>query len=79
MPISDIVKEKTLLSKLKNRVKAASVRGKIVTIPREQIRFVCPNHTMKTVIDLHESGQRKEENKMIEFTCDCGTIYMKED
>lgn len=78
MSISDVQKEKSLLSKLKENRRAASVRGKIVTIPKELTRFVCPNHPTKTIIDMHESGQRKENNKMTEFECTCGTIYIKE-
>lgn len=80
MPLTDIQKTNSLLSKLKTKVRTSVVGGKIVFVPRDKTRFVCVNCKMKTVISMHESGQRKEENKMDEVTCDgCGTIYKKED
>lgn len=79
MPLTDIQKEKSLLSKLKDRISTATVGGRIIKVPRDKVRFVCPNHKMKVVIDMSENSQRKEENKMEEFQCDCGTIYIKGD
>lgn len=80
MSVTDIQKEKSLLSRLKNNIRTTIVGGKIEFVPRDKTRFVCKNCKIRTVISMHESGQRKAENKMDEVTCDgCGTIYKKED
>jgi hypothetical protein len=67
-----------VLATLKNRVRASNVRGKIVYIPKDRTKFLCPNHSIRTVIELIDSNLRFKQNKFDEFECSCGTIYIKE-
>lgn len=51
---------------------------KIIELLPGQTKLVCKNHKFATVIDLHEGQFRKSRgSEMLEFECDCGTIYLK--
>lgn len=69
-----------ILNKLKTQVRhaEATLSGKIVQIPKDVLRFNCPNHwasfngkqvKQKFMITLKQN--------MLDFTCECGTIYKK--
>lgn len=65
-----------VLQRLQRRIKTGqTVAGTIVHIPTD--KFLCPNHPIRTVIELKESNQRDKRLKLKEFECSCGTIYIK--
>jgi hypothetical protein len=66
------------VAKLQSRVRASSVRGTIKKIPRDRTKFICPNHPVRMLINMSDSNQRDRHNKMEEFECSCGVIYIKE-
>lgn len=65
------------LSKLRNINAPSNVRGKIIYIPWERTKILCPYHRIRTLINMADSAQRDKNNKMIEYECDCGVIYIR--
>lgn len=65
------------LSSLSKREIPETFRGKIIYIPFERTKFVCPFHKMKTLINMADNPSREKSNKMVEFECQCGTIYIR--
>lgn len=66
-----------VLSRLGERNVSTSSQGKIVYIPWDRTKFVCPNHRVIMTINMSDSSYRGKSNKMEEYTCDCGIIYVR--
>lgn len=54
-----------------------TVASKIIYIPWDRTKFVCPNHKIRMTINMSDSGIRDKNNKMAEFKCDCGVTYIR--
>lgn len=65
------------LSNLNKRQIPKTQRGKIIYIPFERTKILCPFHKMRTLINMADSPVRERSNKMIEFECSCGTNYIR--
>lgn len=65
------------LSSIAKRQIPQTTRGKIIHIPYERTKFVCPFHKMRTTVNMSDNPIRDKANKMIEFECFCGTIYIR--
>lgn len=51
--------------------------NKIKYIPWDRTKFVCPNHKVRMVIVMADSGIRNKANQMEEYNCICGVIYIR--
>jgi len=65
------------LSNLQRRQVPSSIKGKIIYIPYDRSKFVCPFHRLKTTINMSDNAIRDKGNKMVEHECDCGTLYIR--
>lgn len=65
------------LSSLQRKQIPSNIRGKVIYIPWDRTKFVCQFHKVKMTVNMSDNAIRDKGNKMAEFECDCGVIYIR--
>lgn len=65
------------LSQLQGRQVPSNIRGKLIYIPYERTKFLCPYHRVKTTVNMSDNPMRDKGNKMVEYECSCGVTYIR--